>query len=201
MKTRLNRIATTTGDDGSSALADGVRRSKGEMVFEVMGDIDELNVVLGICAKYLCATEENKIINWLQHKLFDFAGTIALGNDELDQERANTGKLLITPTDIRRLELWLAEYNKNLPPLAEFILPNGNLASINLHLARVVCRRAERNLCRLHEQKTVQKELLIFINRLSDLLFVISRVVSQKDKSNTSKVFKEEQWKNTREEI
>ncbi len=177
IKNRLNRIVTHTGDDGTSALADGKRLSKSNLNFKLLGDIDELNVCVGFCLLNLPVEIEAKRLIWIQNKLFDLGGLIAL-NQHLDN---GEHQQYVAKKDIRQLESWIAEYNKCLPPLKEFVLPNGNKASLKMHLSRVICRKVERNLCELNDTDQVKKNVLKFINRLSDLFFVLARVASENE--------------------
>ncbi len=183
MKTRLNRITTKTGDQGDSSLADGKRISKTEIIFEVLGDIDELNVVVGLLSNRINSENERTLCNWIQHKLFNFGGELSLPENKL-----------ISSADIEYLEQNITHYNASLAPLTEFVLPNGNLPSIHAHLARTVCRRAERHLCHHVKEKHTQQNLLIFLNRLSDLFFVLARFLSLEIDPADSNQFHEEQW-------
>ncbi|HFB64791.1 MAG TPA: cob(I)yrinic acid a,c-diamide adenosyltransferase [Aeromonadales bacterium] len=177
MKNRLNRIVTRTGDEGRSSLVDGTRLSKSSLVFRLLGDIDELNVVTGFCLLNLPMSIDADRLIWLQQKLFDLGGLIAL-NQHMDSEETQQ---YLVEDDLLKLEGWLKEYNESLQPLKEFVLPNGNEASLKMHWARVVCRRVERTLCEINDAQKVRKNLLKFINRLSDLFFVLARVVSDKE--------------------
>lgn len=168
---RLTKIYTRTGDDGSTGLADGRRVRKDSDRIAAIGDIDELNSVIGL----LRALPDNGdridgILESVQHRLFDIGGELAIPGSEY----ASDGW-------IERLEHWLDELNTPLPPLQEFILPGGNIGAAQAHHARAVCRRAERSLLRLSAIETLNSAALKYLNRLSDLLFVIARVLARRN--------------------
>jgi len=168
---RLTRIYTRSGDDGSTGLADGSRVRKDSARIDAIGDIDELNSLLGVLRAL--PGEEVGIAPMLlsiQHRLFDIGGELAMpGND------------FAKPAWTERLEAWLDQLNEQLPPLQEFILPGGSLRAAHCHQARAVCRRAERALLRLAAEEQVNSATLIYLNRLSDLLFVMARVLARSD--------------------
>ncbi len=170
MGNRLSKITTKTGDDGTSGLSNGERLDKDDLRFEAMGDVDELNSAIGLV---LCACPDQKIsekLLWIQQQLFNLGGEISLPQ-----------ALLIEPKAVEQLDLWVLECNQSLPSLKEFILPNGNRCSVYCHLARTICRRAERHLVKLHKRDRLNPDLLKFINRLSDLLFVFCRLLTKDD--------------------
>jgi len=177
MKKRLSRIVTRTGDDGMSSLANGERLSKSSLGFQLLGDIDELNVTVGFCLLNLPLSIDADRLIWIQQKLFDLGGLIAL-NLHLDNEQAQQ---YLIEDDLLKLEDWIHEYNETLQPLKEFVLPNGNEASLKMHWSRVICRRVERTLCEINDSRKVRENILKFINRLSDLFFVLSRIVSKNE--------------------
>lgn len=171
MGNRLSRLVTRTGDDGSTSLGDGTRTGKTSGRICAIGDIDELNCLLGIVIEQSSSEEINKLLTDIQHVLFDIGGELSL-----------PGQTLIDADDVQSLEQTLDSYNRELPPLKEFILPGGTVAGASCHFARAVCRRAERVLAALSkEEGDVNSQSLIYINRLSDLLFVIARVLIRRE--------------------
>jgi cob(I)alamin adenosyltransferase len=165
---RLTKIVTRKGDDGTTSLDGRHRISKDTARIEAIGEIDELNSVIGmvLTSEPAIIAIRNALLK-VQQDLFDLGGELCLP----DRPAITTDKIL-------RLENWVNEWNNTLPPLKEFILPGGNLASATCHLARTVCRRAERRLVTLHSQDTLSADLLRYINRLSDMLFVAARVIA-----------------------
>ena len=180
---RLTKIYTRKGDDGYTSLADS-RVSKDDLLVEALGTVDELNAVLGTILN--CPIKDRNIIDCItqtQNDLFDMGGELHLPD-----------RIAITPDKISHMETVLDHWNKDLPALEEFILPRGNQASVACHVARTVCRRAERAMVRLHRQVSLHNlEILRYLNRLSDLLFVMSRVLARE----TSE--KEVMWEHEKE--
>lgn len=176
MGNRLSKIYTRTGDQGDTGLGDGNRIAKTHQRVEAMGSIDELNSAIGTISAFLPA-KSNSSVNGLkaclleiQHELFDLGGELCI-----------PGRSVITETQITGLETTLDQYNENLPYLKEFILPGGEPAAAFTHLARSICRRAERTCLRLHQDEPINQYSLAYLNRLSDLLFVIARVISRSE--------------------
>jgi cob(I)alamin adenosyltransferase len=168
MANRLSKIYTRTGDDGTTGLGDGSRTNKDSQRVEAMGDVDELNAVIGILLTEPISTDLHDTLTRVQHDLFDLGGEICIpGHAMLKAER------------ISALEETLDQLNEQLEPLKEFILPGGSRAAAYCHLARTVCRRAERQLTRLSREETVTPVSLQYLNRLSDLLFVMCRSLNQ----------------------
>ncbi len=167
MGNRLTKIYTRTGDAGDTGKADGARVSKDDCLIHAQGDIDELNSFIGLLASKVDDDALNELILKIQHDLFNMGAEISLSQQ------------LITGKNIEYLEQQLDHYNADLPPLKEFILPGGGEAASICHVARAVCRRAERNLVTLHKEQSTGSELLAYINRLSDLLFVLARVLTR----------------------
>jgi len=168
---RLTRIYTRTGDDGSTGLADGSRVRKHSARIEAIGEVDELNSVIGLLRSLPIAEPDlDAMLAAVQHRLFDIGGELALPQ-----------QAFATDAWVEGLERWLDELNGTLPPLQEFILPGGTPAAAQAHHARAVCRRAERALLRLSDTETVNSPALKYLNRLSDLLFVIARVLARRD--------------------
>ncbi|MCU0836561.1 MAG: cob(I)yrinic acid a,c-diamide adenosyltransferase [Chromatiaceae bacterium] len=167
MSHRLTRITTRTGDDGTTGLADGTRLPKDALRIEALGALDELNSQLGLVALYAAADPPAEITQ-AQHRLFELGAELAL-----------PGQVRIQPGDVTAMEQAIAARNAELPPLREFILPGGNAAAAHCHLARAVCRRAERRLVQLARSEGLNPESLRYLNRLSDLLFVLARVLAR----------------------
>ncbi len=165
---RLSKIYTRTGDDGSTGLGDGTRVAKDDARVEAYGTVDELNSCVGLVLAEPLPDEVRDILVDIQHELFD-----------LGSELCVPGYRAITAEHISRLEESLDALNAALPPLKEFILPGGGRAASACHLARTVCRRAERRVFTLSREAQVSPEALKYLNRLSDLLFVIARVLAR----------------------
>jgi len=168
MAHRLTRIYTRTGDKGKTGLGDGSRVDKDHVRVEAIGDIDELNSVLGLLLSHELPKDIRHSLSDIQQTLFDIGGELSM---------PGTGALTEEP--IAQLEQQLEMYNATLTPLREFILPGSTEASARCHLARAVCRRAERHVVALARDEAVNPNVLSYLNRLSDLLFVISRVLTR----------------------
>jgi len=168
MGNRLTKIYTRTGDDGTTGLGDGSRVDKTSARIEAMGDIDEVNSLVGLLLTLGTGAALREQLIDVQHALFDAGGELSL-----------PGKLLITEKYVLRLEQAIDQYNSRLPALQEFILPGGSEAAAVCHLARAVCRRAERHLVQLGRTETTNPQTSIFLNRLSDLLFVVARCLAR----------------------
>ncbi|HEV3181197.1 MAG TPA: cob(I)yrinic acid a,c-diamide adenosyltransferase [Steroidobacteraceae bacterium] len=172
MGNRLSRIYTRTGDDGTTGLGDGSRVPKDGVRVEAFGTVDELNSAIGV----LLATPDipagvSASLTEVQHELFDLGGELCI-----------PGHRAITAGHVTRLEKSLDEFNDTLPPLKEFILPGGGPAAAACHLARAIARRAERRVCTLSRAETVSPEVAKYLNRLSDLLFVLARVLARHER-------------------
>ena len=163
---RLSKIYTRTGDDGTSGLGDGGRVDKDSPRVEAYGTVDELNAALGLVLAGDLPARLHEMLTALQHDLFDLGGELCL-----------PGRAVLDAGDVKRLEQWLDQLNANLSPLEDFVLPAGGPATAACHLARTVCRRAERRMVALARTDRVNEHSLAFINRLSDLLFVMARVL------------------------
>jgi cob(I)alamin adenosyltransferase len=169
MGNRLSKIYTRTGDDGSTGLGDGSRVPKEDLRVEAYGTVDEANSAIGVVLSVAalpppiagCLTE-------VQHDLFDLGGELCI-----------PGHRMIEASHVERLETELDGFNEGLPPLKEFILPGGGQAAAACHVARAVCRRAERRCWSLARTESVSAEALKYLNRLSDLLFVLARVLAR----------------------
>jgi cob(I)alamin adenosyltransferase len=165
---RLSKIVTRTGDSGSSGLANGERLSKTHPRFAAMGDADELNCQLGLLLEQPQVQPFERDLRWLQHRLFDLGGELALPETAvLDDEALTT------------LEHRIGLLNAELPPLKDFVLPGGGEAAARAHLARAIARRLERSLWVLHEQAPQRSPVTSFANRLSDYLFVLARTLAR----------------------
>jgi len=170
-RNRLTRITTRGGDKGETGLGDGSRHSKTSPHFHALGDIDELNCALGIVVAELATDHPiHGHLLEIQSRLFDLGGAIALPRSEFSLS-----------ADIFVLDQWISEYNARLGPLANFILPGGTPSGAHMHFARAVCRRAERSLWELAEAcpNDYDESLGVFVNRLSDVLFVFARTLNE----------------------
>ena len=171
------KIYTRTGDAGLTALFGGTRVSKADARVAAYGDVDELNACLGaVCAERELSGDIAGLIEQLQKDLFAIGARLA---DPAEKIAERVTKVAVTDADIRRLEEWIDRLEAELPPLRRFILPGGNRAGALLHFSRTVCRRAERAIVALGTDH-VEAHLLAYVNRLSDLLFVIARAVNHR---------------------
>jgi len=161
---RLSKIYTRTGDDGSTGLGDGSRTGKDSRRIAALGDIDELNSIIGVLLSEELPADARELLTAVQHDLFDLGGEIAV-----------PASVLLGDAAAARLETAIDGYNAELGPLKEFILPGGSRAAALAHLARTVCRRAERALVALGRSETVREAARAYLNRLSDFLFVLGR--------------------------
>lgn len=168
MANRLSKIYTRTGDDGTTGLGDGSRTNKDSLRVEAMGDVDELNAIIGILLTEPLSFSLQDTLTRVQHDLFDLGGEICI-----------PGHAMVKGERITVLEETLDQLNEHLQPLKEFILPGGSRAAAYCHLARTVCRRAERQLTRLSREEPVTAVSLQYLNRLSDLLFVMCRAINK----------------------
>jgi len=169
MGNRLSKIYTRTGDDGTTGLGDGSRVAKDDLRVAAFGDTDEANSAIGmVLAVRDIPDEVRRCLVEVQHKLFDLGG-----------ELATPGYRAIKDGDIDWLETQLDGFNEHLPPLKEFILPGGGPAAAACHLARTITRRAERSTWALAKRDAVPAEITKYLNRLSDLLFVIARILAR----------------------
>ncbi len=168
---RLTKIYTRTGDDGSTGLGTGARVPKDSARVEAYGTIDELNSLVGmVIATPGTATAVAQCLSDIQHDLFDLGGELSV-----------PGRAVIDDAAVTRLEALLDGFNADLPPLKDFILPGGSATAAACHVARSVSRRAERRLCSLTRSEAVNPASLRYLNRLSDLLFVLARVLARQD--------------------
>ncbi|MCW9030528.1 MAG: cob(I)yrinic acid a,c-diamide adenosyltransferase [Gammaproteobacteria bacterium] len=165
---RLSKIYTRTGDKGDTGLADGSRIDKDHIRIEAMGTVDELNSIIGMVLAHKVPEKIHGCFNSIQHHLFDLGGELCI-----------PGHTALNDNYITYLENTLDELNANLPMLKEFILPSGGQATSACHLARTVCRRAERRVVTLAKGEQISPFTIRYLNRLSDLLFVIARVLAR----------------------
>jgi cob(I)alamin adenosyltransferase len=168
MGKRLSRIVTRTGDDGTTGLGDGSRTRKDALRVVAMGEVDELNSALGLLLTEPIPDEVRRDLVEIQHDLFDLGGELSI-----------PGHHLLRVERLAAIDQRLADYNARLPALAEFILPGGVRAAAHAHLARTICRRAERALVALGAAEAVAELPRQFLNRLSDLLFVLARTLNR----------------------
>jgi cob(I)alamin adenosyltransferase len=172
MGNRLSKIYTRTGDDGTTGLGDGSRTPKDSVRVEAYGTVDELNSAVGVLLAVPNVPQPvAERLTEVQHELFDLGGELCI-----------PGHHVITAEHVARLEKSLDAFNDALPPLKEFILPAGGPAAAACHLARAIARRAERRVCTLARAETVSPEVAKYLNRLSDLLFVLARVLARHER-------------------
>jgi cob(I)alamin adenosyltransferase len=168
MGNRLTQIATRTGDDGTTGLGDGSRVRKDSLRVAALGDVDELNSTIGLLLTEAMPEAVRSALTDIQHDLFDLGGELCIPGYEN-----------VSDAQVARLDTLLAEHNATLPRLQEFILPGGSRAAAIAHIARTVCRRAERAVVALGGADTVRPACRQYLNRLSDLLFVLARVLNR----------------------
>jgi cob(I)alamin adenosyltransferase len=179
---RLSKIVTRTGDDGTTGLGDGTRVGKDSLRVVVMGDIDELNSALGCALADKMPDHVDAMLRGIQHDLFDLGGEICI-----------PGRSALWETHVAQLDKRIEGLRDSLPPLREFVLPGGTRAAAMCHLARTICRRAERSLVALGRKQSVSPLSVQYLNRLSDLLFLAARTI------NTHAGQSEPMWKPGRE--
>jgi cob(I)alamin adenosyltransferase len=165
------KIYTKTGDDGTTGLIGGSRVKKYDSRLEAYGTVDELNAATGVLRSSKLPADVIEILNKIQNKLFNIGSQLA--SDEKGE--AFTANLAITAENIKDLEDAIDKYQNQLPELTHFIIPGGDFSSAQCHVARTVCRRAERRILEFAQHSKVHSEIIIYINRLSDFFFVLSR--------------------------
>ena len=168
MANRLTQIATRTGDNGTTGLGDNTRVSKDSLRVHAMGDVDELNSNIGVLLCEAMPDSVRELLVEVQHQLFNLGGELSIPGYEL-----------LKPEAVAQLDEALEKYNAALPRLAEFILPAGSRAASLAHVCRTVARRAERAVVALDQAETLKDSPRQYLNRLSDLLFVLSRVLNR----------------------
>jgi cob(I)alamin adenosyltransferase len=181
MGNRLSKIVTRTGDAGTTGLATGDRLPKAHLRVAAMGDVDELNCVLGLLLTHSLPTPMRQQLDRIQQELFSVGGELAM-----------PGHTLVREEQVATLEAALDALNKSLPPLKEFIMPGGTPACAHAHLGRAFARRAERALWQLHAVEPLQPNPMRYLNRLSDYLFVCARALSRLEQGH------EVQWQGSR---
>ena len=170
MGNRLSKIYTRTGDKGTTGLGDGSRVDKDSLRVEAYGTVDELNSALGLVLSADLPDAVRACLTRAQHELFDLGGELCM-----------PGTTLIPDNYVEGLEQALDGFNDDLPPLKDFILPGGSEAAARCHMARTIARRAERRVISLAHNETVNEATIRYLNRLSDLLFVIARVLARRE--------------------
>ena len=168
MGNRLSKIATRTGDNGTTGLGDGSRTDKDSARITSLGDVDELNSFVGLLLCEPMPDDLREELVTIQHDLFDLGGELCI-----------PGYVMITEAHVERLDALLAKYNATLPVLQEFILPAGSKAASIAHVCRTVCRRAERAIVTLGKNEAINDHPRQYVNRLSDLMFVLARVLNR----------------------
>jgi cob(I)alamin adenosyltransferase len=167
---RLSKIYTRTGDKGTTGLGDGSRVDKDSLRVEAYGTVDEVNSAIGVVLAADLPDAVRDCLTRTQHELFDLGGELCM-----------PGHTLVPGCYVDQLEADLDAFNEDLPPLKDFILPGGSEAAARCHLARTIARRAERRVISLAHNETVNEATIRYLNRLSDLLFVIARVLARRD--------------------
>jgi cob(I)alamin adenosyltransferase len=184
MGNRLSKIATRTGDDGTTGLGNGSRVSKRDLRVHAMGDVDELNATIGVLLTEDLPEEVRLVLTGIQHELFNLGGELSI-----------PGMTLLGAEAIIHLDKQLEHFNHELPPLKEFILPGGTRATSFAHICRTVARRAERAVVSLASVESVRPEIGKYLNRLSDLMFVLARVLNR---VNPNQIRGDVYWKSAR---
>lgn len=167
------KIYTKTGDKGETGLFGGKRVQKSSMRINAYGTVDELNAALGLSLCYVQNLKVKSVLQKLQHQLFVVGADLAT---PLETEKKNISILRVSAEEISEAESAIDSFEKELEPLQYFILPGGSKAAAQLHVARTICRRAEREVVLLAQQEEINQNIVILLNRISDLLFVLSRI-------------------------
>jgi cob(I)alamin adenosyltransferase len=167
---RLSKIYTRTGDDGTTGLGDGSRVAKDSARVNAYGTVDEANSAIGLLLAAALPDDVRDLLTAIQHQLFDLGGELCI-----------PGHAAIEDADVERLEKHLDRYNADLPALKDFILPGGGEAAARCHMARTIVRRAERETVTLSHHDSVRPQAVRYLNRLSDLLFVLARALARAD--------------------
>ncbi len=181
---KLNKIYTKTGDDGTTGLVDGSRVAKNDSRMAAIGDVDELNSALGIAICELPNEALVKTLRVIQNDLFDLGADLATPADENDDFAPSEMILRVTPSQVERLESEIDAINSDLEPLTSFILPGGEKSAAAIHLARAIARRAERTAVGAAQVIAINPQALAYINRLSDYLFVLGRMLNNGGKAD-----------------
>lgn len=184
MTVRISKVYTRTGDQGQTSLANGERSGKDSLRVCAYGEVDELNSLLGLVRAKSAGAELQQLLEHIQNDLFVLGADLAA---PLPADAKQDPMRRISPAEVESLEKAIDRHNESLPPLKEFILPAGNEVGALLHVARAVARRAERETVRLAQAESINAQALIYLNRLSDLLFVLARVANRQ--GGSSEVF------------
>jgi cob(I)alamin adenosyltransferase len=182
---RITKVYTRTGDKGDTGLGGGQRVPKDSLRIEAYGTVDELNSYLGVAISSCTDAEIRSELETMQHRLFDLGGDLCV----LDEDKAKFGMPVFPKEEVDLLEKLMDKATEELKPLEEFIIPGGTACSAHLHVARCICRRAERIAVALAREEKVSAEVVPYLNRLSDTLFVLARLANKR--AGTSDVF----WK------
>jgi cob(I)alamin adenosyltransferase len=180
----LNKIYTKSGDQGQTGLGTGVRVPKTDLRIAAYGAVDELNSVLGVLRTCELPESIGSILKVIQNDLFDVGADLCVPESGTSENADSPKPLRVKSSQVSRLEHWIDEYNDDLKPLTSFILPGGTVPAAYLHLARAVCRRVERDVCQLMARDVINRNVMIYLNRLSDLLFVLARVSNDNGQSD-----------------
>ena len=174
------KIYTKTGDKGSSSLYSGERREKDDLVFAALGDVDELNSVVGVAREYAASLDETLggQLEIIQSRLLDIGSAVATPIPSSNDSKLQ--RVAIDPSATAHLEKWIDEWTLELPALTQFILPSGGPAASFLHMSRSVCRRAERSVVPLARAGSTDEAVAVYLNRLSDYFFTVARVAAKK---------------------
>ena len=183
---RITKVYTRSGDEGQTSLGTGERVSKVSPRVCAYGEVDELNSFLGLARTKIADPELLKLLERIQNELFVLGADLAVPSPDPAQGESDRQRR-ISQAEIEGLEKAIDRYNETLPPLQEFILPAGNEAGAILHVARAVARRAEREVVSLAQTEKLNPHVLVYLNRLSDLLFVLARVANRQ--GGSSEVF------------
>lgn len=167
MTNRITKVYTRTGDDGTTGLVKQERILKSELRIHAIGEVDELNSWLGVLCASISVEEFHQPLAAIQHCLFDIGAELAMSDHHI-----------VSIDKVEQLEQWIDNYNKDLPPLKEFILPGGTDVAAYVFLARAICRRCERHLVALAQAEPINNMLISYLNRLSDFLFVLARKIN-----------------------
>lgn len=167
-------VYTKTGDRGTTGLIGGTRVSKTHIRLEAYGTVDELNANLGLLITYLNEEHDREFLLHVQNKLFAIGSHLATDQDKVRLNEVS----IITPADVEQIEHEIDAADEILPPLSNFVLPGGAAGAAVCHICRTVCRRVERRILTLSESSTISPELLAYVNRLSDYLFILSRKIN-----------------------